>query len=82
VSLVRESLRAELVFHTVPGGRYGLLRHADGLSNADRTNDKAVKDRADAYAPSQEYEKTRYPQFMGIAGKALMELTNSALPAR
>jgi len=36
----------------------------------------------DANHPSQEYEKTRYPQLVGIARKPLAELTNSALPVR
>ena len=36
----------------------------------------------DAYDPSQEYEKTRYPQLMEIVGKAFMEFTDSAVSVR
>jgi len=36
----------------------------------------------DAHDPSQDYEKTRYPQLMGTVGKAFMEFTDSTVPER
>jgi len=58
------------------------MRHAEALSNGDRTNDEADEVVGMLYDPSQEYEKTRYPQWIGTIWKALMEFRVSAAPVR